>query len=242
MEREGGASQEGPAGGPRGSEGQGPRIHDTADPVREDDEPLALPSQSPLFHAEHAARYDRQELIKKYQARHDCRLVVIIDIIFGDNIPLLEELLYNANPSEDLHIILDSPGGDGETAVRLVRSAQARCRELTVIVPNQAKSAATLFCNRRPPHSHGTHQRPGAGRPSVPRWRARESESRLGEGHHRRRRVGAGSRRSEPRYVPTPSLPAERCHGDQGPAGSLGSRTHERPRRGGAACSPRSII
>ncbi len=41
--------------------------------------------------------------------------------------------------------MLDFPGGDGETAVRLVRSAQARCKELTVIVPNQAKSAGTLF-------------------------------------------------------------------------------------------------
>src|SRR5205823_5550063 len=34
---------------------------------------------------------------------------------------------------------------DGETAVRLVRAAQARCRELTVLVPNQAKSAGTLL-------------------------------------------------------------------------------------------------
>ncbi len=36
-------------------------------------------------------------------------------------------------------------GGDGETALRLVRQAQSRCRELTVIVPDQAKSAGTLF-------------------------------------------------------------------------------------------------
>jgi hypothetical protein len=42
-------------------------------------------------------------------------------------------------------LILDSPGGDGETAVRLVRSAQMRCRELTVIVPNQAKSTGTIL-------------------------------------------------------------------------------------------------
>lgn len=35
--------------------------------------------------------------------------------------------------------------GDGETAIRVVRSAQARSRELTVIVPNQAKSAGTIL-------------------------------------------------------------------------------------------------
>ena len=106
---------------------------------------LRLPQQSPLFHAEHAGRYDRQTLIVEYQRLYDCRLIVVSDIIFGDNIPLLEELLFDADPSQDLHMILDSPGGDGETAVRMVRSAQARCRELSVIVPDQAKSAGTIL-------------------------------------------------------------------------------------------------
>lgn len=41
--------------------------------------------------------------------------------------------------------MLATPGGDGETAIRLVRQAQSRCRALTVIVPDQAKSAGTLF-------------------------------------------------------------------------------------------------
>ena len=58
---------------------------------------------------------------------------------------VLEELLYDADPGRPMHLMLDSPGGDGETAVRMVRSAQARTSELTVIVPNQAKSAATIL-------------------------------------------------------------------------------------------------
>ncbi len=74
-----------------------------------------------------------------------CRLIVLIDAIFGYGVTLLEELIAGADPGQDLHLILDSPGGDGETAVRLVRAAQSRCRELTVIVPNQAKSAGTIF-------------------------------------------------------------------------------------------------
>ena len=41
--------------------------------------------------------------------------------------------------------MLSTPGGDGETAIRLIRQAQSRCRELTAIVPDQAKSAGTLF-------------------------------------------------------------------------------------------------
>ena len=41
--------------------------------------------------------------------------------------------------------MLATPGGDGETALRLIWQAQSRCRELTVVVPDRAKSAGTLF-------------------------------------------------------------------------------------------------
>ena len=104
-----------------------------------------LPSQTPLFHAEHAGRYDRQRLITAYQEEFDCRLVVLVDYIFPESVTLFEELVLDADPSRDLHLLLFTPGGDGETAARLVRSAQARCRRLTVIVPEQAKSAGTLI-------------------------------------------------------------------------------------------------
>jgi ClpP class serine protease len=56
-----------------------------------------------------------------------------------------EELVYNADAAKDLHLMLNSLGGDGEAAIRLVRSAQERCRKLTVVIPDQAKSAATLI-------------------------------------------------------------------------------------------------
>jgi serine dehydrogenase proteinase len=111
----------------------------------EDDRQLDLPSQTPLFHAEHAARYQRQDLIQRYQVLFPCRLIVVADVLFGHSVPLLEELIYDANPAEDIHLILYSPGGDGETAVRMVRSLQARCKELTIIVPDIAKSAATIL-------------------------------------------------------------------------------------------------
>lgn len=108
-------------------------------------EPVTFPRQTPLFHAQHAERYARQDLIRAYEERFGCRLIVMIDAIFPYGVTLLEELLAGADREQDLHLILDSPGGDGETAVRLVRAAQARCRELTVIVPNQAKSAGTIL-------------------------------------------------------------------------------------------------
>lgn len=109
------------------------------------DGPISLPEQSPLYHAEQADRYDRQNLITTYQERFDCRLIVVVDFIFPYGVTLFEELIYDADPEQDPHLPLSTPGGDGETAVRLARSAQARCRELTVIVPDIAKSAGTLF-------------------------------------------------------------------------------------------------
>ena len=106
---------------------------------------MTEPRRTPLYEAGHAPRYERQQLIRSYESTYDCRLVVLIDALFPQSITLFEETLYDADPSEDLQVMLATPGGDGETALRLVRQAQSRCKELTVIIPDQAKSAGTLF-------------------------------------------------------------------------------------------------
>lgn len=108
-------------------------------------QPSSIPSQSPFYHAFNAGRYDRQNLIQDYEGQFNCRLIVFIDAIVPQGVTPFEDLVYDADPAVDLHILLSSLGGDGETAIRLVRSAQSRCRELTVIIPDQAKSAATLL-------------------------------------------------------------------------------------------------
>lgn len=101
--------------------------------------------RSPLYEAHHASRYERQALIRHYQDTYSCRLVVMMGYLFPNCITLFEETIYDANPDDDLHVLLYTLGGDGETALRLVRQAQSRCKTLTVIVPDQAKSAGTLF-------------------------------------------------------------------------------------------------
>ncbi len=103
------------------------------------------PLQSPLYHAINTNRYDRQQLIADYQNRFSCKLAVMDDVIFNHSVVLFEEMIHDSHVTNDLYVILNSPGGDGETAVRLIRTAQARCRELTIIVPDRAKSAATLM-------------------------------------------------------------------------------------------------
>ncbi|MBA3556002.1 MAG: hypothetical protein H0W29_14740, partial [Gemmatimonadales bacterium] len=97
---------------------------------------FGLPRQSPLFHAQQADRYERQQLIADYESLYNCRLIVMIDAIFPYSVTPFEELIYDNRTDRDVHLILATPGGDGETAVRLVRAAQARCKELTVIVPD----------------------------------------------------------------------------------------------------------
>jgi hypothetical protein len=110
----------------------------------ESDEDSAT-SYTPLYEAQHSERYARRELIKRYEAQFECQLVVMIDRIFSSSVTLFEELIFDASPKCNLHLMLWSPGGDGETAIRLARAAQSRCKELTVIIPDQAKSAATLL-------------------------------------------------------------------------------------------------
>ena len=105
-----------------------------------------MTSRTPLFAAEHSERYERQKIIREYQELTGAKLIVIIDSISPTNMTIMEELLVDLTKEQDLHLILCSPGGDGETAIRMVRSMQQRCRELTVIVPDMAKSAATIIC------------------------------------------------------------------------------------------------
>lgn len=103
-------------------------------------------TRTPLFTAQHSERYARQQLIRAYEAATGANLVVMLDQIFPPNMTYLEELIFDCDTNKPLHLLLASPGGDGETAIRMVRSMQTRCSELTVIVPDMAKSAATLLC------------------------------------------------------------------------------------------------
>lgn len=84
-------------------------------------------------------------MIRRYEEERGCRLVVMIDQITADiSITHFAELLHDVPGDCDLHLMLCSPGGDGEVAIRLARMAQAACNNLVVLVPEMAKSAATI--------------------------------------------------------------------------------------------------
>jgi ClpP class serine protease len=71
--------------------------------------------------------------------------VVAIDIIDIDFVINLEEHLQKEKGDKELHLLLRSPGGDGEQAIRAIRVLQSRCSKLVLVVPDMAKSAATLL-------------------------------------------------------------------------------------------------
>lgn len=107
--------------------------------------PRTLPKQSPLYHAHHSDRYLRQELIEAYEAHTGAKLLAAIDVIDFDFVLNIEEHLQGESGDRSLHVLLRSPGGDGEQAVRAIRVLQSRCSKLVLVVPDIAKSAATVL-------------------------------------------------------------------------------------------------
>lgn len=106
----------------------------------------AASANTPLFQAQNAERYARQALIREYEALTGAQLIVMIDQVFVPGLTVLQELLIGLDPERELHLVLATPGGDGEVAVRMIRAMQARCSRLVIIVPDMAKSAGTLMC------------------------------------------------------------------------------------------------
>lgn len=68
-----------------------------------------------------------------------------LGIIHGEDIMLFEEILKVVNNTENLYLIINSPGGYPDVAEKMIMLCRARCKNFYVIVPNQAKSAATMI-------------------------------------------------------------------------------------------------
>lgn len=113
--------------------------HDTIAPV---------PTQTPLFHGLSNLRYSRQGMIKDIQQVTQRHLLVYwanqrgaidkSDVCgFGD--------LLQGRSDADIDLLLQSPGGDIDVAEKLVYLCRARAKTFRVIVPESAKSAATLI-------------------------------------------------------------------------------------------------
>ena len=107
--------------------------------------------KTPLFAATHAGRYERQRLIKLVQEKTRRRLICFVaghsaDINRDDTLGF-RDLLSNIPSGENLDLLLHSCGGDIDAAEKLITMVRSLVGDghLRVIVPDMAKSAATLM-------------------------------------------------------------------------------------------------
>lgn len=61
------------------------------------------------------------------------------------DIPAFGDALMHLGHIDILRLIINSPGGDGVTAEKLVDMCRSYCKKFEVIIPNMAKSAATMI-------------------------------------------------------------------------------------------------
>lgn len=112
--------------------------------------PLELPPQTPLFYAQEKGRYFRHDLVRKIEAQTERSLIVYFaDVrhpggsLDRDDIAPFGDLLEKAGA--DLDLLIHSAGGDIDAAEKIVYMCRSRAKSFRVIVPEYAKSAATLI-------------------------------------------------------------------------------------------------
>lgn len=96
----------------------------------------------------------RQDLIRQLEAQTKSTIVLYVanprhaasSMNLQDAV-LLENVLKQAGPIKDLDLVVNSPGGAGEAADKILHICREFCREgrLRLIVPHFAKSAATML-------------------------------------------------------------------------------------------------
>ena len=111
----------------------------------------AAPQKTPMYNALNAARYQRQSLIKKIEQNGVtliCYVAGIRALISRDDIIGFMEVLHNVKKGTHIDLLLNTPGGDIDTAEKLVSLIHAWVGddfEFRVIIPDYAKSAGTLM-------------------------------------------------------------------------------------------------
>ena len=107
--------------------------------------------KTPHFQAIHAARYQRQDLIRSINRLTGtiliCYVAGIAAPIDRDDPAAFADLLHNLQQGDDVDLLLHTGGGDIDAAEKLIRMLRQRVGSgaVRVIVPDFAKSAGTLM-------------------------------------------------------------------------------------------------
>lgn len=65
--------------------------------------------------------------------------------IDSSDIPGIGDALLSVGEVDQLNLIINGPGGDGTVAEKIIELCRSHCDEFRVVVPNRAKSAATII-------------------------------------------------------------------------------------------------
>ena len=109
-------------------------------------------NRTPYFEAANAARYARQALIREIEAQTGRRLLVYFANIshpysgvnFNDISPF-QDLLSDCERNCDFDLLLQTTGGDIDSAEKMVTMLRNRAQSFRLIVTERAKSAGTLM-------------------------------------------------------------------------------------------------
>ena len=109
-------------------------------------------TKTPLFHAMHSERYQRQAVIRHIQEEITQRKLICYVAgssaqITRNDVLGFNDLLHNVVKGENLDLLLHTPGGDMDAAEKIITMIRNRVNTgyLRVIVPDFAKSAGTLM-------------------------------------------------------------------------------------------------
>ena len=109
------------------------------------------PTRTSMFEAIHAARYDRQQSVKSLDGDTGRNLICYVSgrhtHIHRDDIVFFADLLERIPYGSKIDLLLHTPGGDMDTAEKMVSMIRAKSGEadFRVIVPDFAKSSGTLI-------------------------------------------------------------------------------------------------
>lgn len=100
-----------------------------------------------------AQRETRVKLLKnmeaaEYNDEHRKNAVVAHiarEALNSTDVPILGSILRSVGDVDVLNLILQSPGGEGTCVEKIVSLCRAQCKMFRVIIPNEAKSAATMI-------------------------------------------------------------------------------------------------
>ena len=108
--------------------------------------------RTPLFEAMHAARYSRQTLIREIEEQTNRRLLVYfanirhpLSGVDSSDIAPFQDLLSDCAKDCDIDLLLQTNGGDIDSAEKMVAMLRNRAASFRLIVTERAKSAGTLM-------------------------------------------------------------------------------------------------